>query len=86
MYFFLLINIQINKINQNFNNNLKLITLLKIISNKKLPKPKKKQLQFHKISNINKTLNFITNKKIKLISIKTKNILKINNIIKNIIL
>ena len=43
--------------------------LLEVISGEQLPKPDRGKMRFHKIANVNKALNFIASKGVKLISI-----------------
>ena len=60
---------QIEDIEQDFRNGLKLMLLLEVISGEQLPKPDRGKMRFHKIANVNKALNFIASKGVKLISI-----------------
>lgn len=48
---------------------MKLMTLLEVISGERLPRPEKGRLRFHKISNVNKALDFVASKGVKLVSI-----------------
>ena len=54
--------------------------LLEVISNEQLPKPDRGRMRFHKIANVNKALDFITSKGVKLMvgaeGITTRNISK----------
>ena len=43
--------------------------LLEVISGETLPKPDRGKMRFHKIANVNKALDFIANKGVKLVSI-----------------
>ena len=43
--------------------------LLEVISGERLPKPEKGRLRFHLVSNVNKALDFIASKGVKLVSI-----------------
>ena len=43
--------------------------LLEVISGERLPKPEKGRMRFHQISNVNKALDFIASKGVKLVSI-----------------
>ncbi|XP_033124822.1 alpha-actinin-like isoform X3 [Anneissia japonica] len=67
-------NVQIDDLEEDFKNGLRLILLLEVISGEKLPKPEKGNLRFHKISNVNKALEFIERKGVKLVSIGAEEI------------
>ena len=43
--------------------------LLEVISGERLPKPERGKLRFHIISNVNKALDFVASKGVKLVSI-----------------
>ena len=43
--------------------------LLEVISGEHLPKPDRGKMRFHKIANVNKALDFIASKGVKLVSI-----------------
>lgn len=43
--------------------------LLEVISGEQLPKPDRGRMRFHKIANVNKALDFIAGKGVKLVSI-----------------
>ena len=43
--------------------------LLEVLSGETLPKPDRGKMRFHKIANVNKALDFIASKGVKLISI-----------------
>ena len=43
--------------------------LLEVISGEQLPKPDRGRMRFHKIANVNKALEFIEQKGVKLVSI-----------------
>lgn len=43
--------------------------LLEVISGERLPKPERGRLRFHKIANVNKALDFVAGKGVKLVSI-----------------
>ena len=45
------------------------MALLEVISGERLPKPEKGRLRFHKIANVNKALDFVAGKGVKLVSI-----------------
>ncbi|WP_187787984.1 hypothetical protein, partial [Salmonella sp. S146_54837] len=65
---------QIDNIEVDFCNGLKLITLLEVISGEKLPKPDRGKMRFHKIANVNKGLDYIASKGVKLVSIGAEEI------------
>ncbi|KAM3859654.1 alpha-actinin-2 [Diretmus argenteus] len=48
--------------------------LLEVISGERLPKPDKGKMRFHKIANVNKALDYITSKGVKLVSIGAEEI------------
>ncbi|MBN3270801.1 ACTN3 protein, partial [Polyodon spathula] len=60
---------QIENIDEDFRNGLKLMLLLEVISGERLPKPDKGKMRFHKIANVNKALDYICSKGVKLVSI-----------------
>ena len=60
---------QIDSIEEDFRNGLKLMLLLEVISGETLPKPDRGKMRFHKIANVNKALDFIASKGVKLVSI-----------------
>jgi actinin alpha len=59
----------IENIDEDFRNGLKLMLLLEVISGEQLPKPDRGRMRFHKIANVNKALQFIESKGVKLVSI-----------------
>lgn len=59
----------IDNIDEDFRNGLKLMLLLEVISGETLPKPDRGKMRFHKIANVNKALDFIASKGVKLVSI-----------------
>lgn len=65
---------QIEEINEDFRNGLKLMLLLEVISGEQLPKPDRGKMRFHKIANVNKALDFIQSKGVKLVSIGAEEI------------
>uniref|UniRef100_A0A4W4DMA2 Actinin, alpha 2b n=1 Tax=Electrophorus electricus TaxID=8005 RepID=A0A4W4DMA2_ELEEL len=65
---------QIENIEEDFRNGLKLMLLLEVISGERLPKPDRGKMRFHKIANVNKALEFITSKGVKLVSIGAEEI------------
>ena len=60
---------QIENIEEDFRNGLKLMLLLEVISGETLQKPDRGKMRFHKIANVNKALDFIASKGVKLVSI-----------------
>uniref|UniRef100_A0A672QJW0 Calponin-homology (CH) domain-containing protein n=1 Tax=Sinocyclocheilus grahami TaxID=75366 RepID=A0A672QJW0_SINGR len=66
---------QIENIEEDFRNGLKLMLLLEVISGERLPKPDRGKMRFHKIANVNKALDFITSKGVKLVSIGAEGML-----------
>lgn len=48
--------------------------LLEVISGETLPKPDRGKMRFHKIANVNKALDFIASKGVKLVSIGAEGI------------
>uniref|UniRef100_A0A8C0FVV9 Calponin-homology (CH) domain-containing protein n=1 Tax=Bubo bubo TaxID=30461 RepID=A0A8C0FVV9_BUBBB len=60
---------QIENIDEDFRDGLKLMLLLEVISGDRLPKPERGKMRVHKINNVNKALNFIASKGVKLVSI-----------------
>jgi actinin alpha len=65
---------QIENIDEDFRNGLKLMLLLEVISGEQLPKPDRGKMRFHKIANVNKALGFIESKGVKLVSIGAEEI------------
>ena len=65
---------QIENIEEDFRNGLKLMLLLEVISGETLPKPDRGKMRFHKIANVNKALDFIACKGVKLVSIGAEGI------------
>jgi actinin alpha len=49
--------------------------LLEVISGETLPKPDRGKMRFHKIANVNKALDFIASKGVKLVSIGAEGML-----------
>ncbi|OCT79830.1 alpha-actinin-2 [Xenopus laevis] len=64
----------IENIEEDFRNGLKLMLLLEVISGQRLPKPDRGKMRFHKIANVNKALDFIASKGVKLVSIGAEEI------------
>ncbi|XP_037082954.1 alpha-actinin, sarcomeric isoform X2 [Pollicipes pollicipes] len=64
----------IENIEEDFRNGLKLMLLLEVISGETLAKPDRGKMRFHKIANVNKALDFIASKGVKLVSIGAEEI------------
>uniref|UniRef100_A0A8C2TYD5 Actinin alpha 1 n=1 Tax=Coturnix japonica TaxID=93934 RepID=A0A8C2TYD5_COTJA len=60
---------QIENIEEDFRDGLKLMLLLEVISGERLAKPERGKMRVHKISNVNKALDYIASKGVKLVSI-----------------
>lgn len=60
---------QIGDIAEDFRDGLKLMLLLEVIAGEQLPKPDRGKMRFHRIANVNKSLRFIEDKGVKLVSI-----------------
>lgn len=65
---------QIENIEEDFRNGLKLMLLLEVISGEQLPKPDRGKMRIHKLSNVNKALQFIESKGVRLVSIGSEEI------------
>ncbi|XP_052058646.1 alpha-actinin-like isoform X2 [Mytilus californianus] len=65
---------QIEDIDEDFRNGLKLMLLLEVISGEQLPRPDRGKMRFHKIANVNKALDFIASKGVRLVSIGAEEI------------
>uniref|UniRef100_A0A8C5CWG9 Actinin, alpha 4 n=1 Tax=Gadus morhua TaxID=8049 RepID=A0A8C5CWG9_GADMO len=65
---------QIDSIEEDFRDGLKLMLLLEVISGERLPKPERGKMRVHKINNVNKALDFIASKGVKLVSIGAEEI------------
>ena len=64
-----------------FRDGLKLMLLLEVISGEKFPqRPERGKLRFHQISNVNKALDFISSKGVKLAGVGAEGKLKTNHI------
>ncbi|CAH8521505.1 unnamed protein product [Schistosoma haematobium] len=68
------VNKRINVIENDFRDGVMLIKLLEVISGESLPGPERGMLRFHKIANVNKALDFIQSKGVKLVSIGAEEI------------
>uniref|UniRef100_A0A915B2A6 Alpha actinin n=1 Tax=Parascaris univalens TaxID=6257 RepID=A0A915B2A6_PARUN len=64
----------IEVIEEDFRNGLKLMLLLEVISGEPLPRPDRGKMRFHKIANVNKALEYIESKGVKLVSIGAEEI------------
>ncbi|XP_074600790.1 alpha actinin isoform X2 [Brevipalpus obovatus] len=65
---------QIENIEEDFRSGLKLMLLLEVISKESLPRPDKGKMRFHRIANVNKALDFIASKGVRLVSIGAEEI------------
>uniref|UniRef100_A0A3B3R956 Alpha-actinin-1 n=1 Tax=Paramormyrops kingsleyae TaxID=1676925 RepID=A0A3B3R956_9TELE len=65
---------QIENIEEDFRDGLKLMLLLEVISGERLAKPERGKMRVHKISNVNKALDFIASKGVKLVFIGAEEI------------
>ncbi|XP_075892650.1 alpha-actinin-4-like isoform X1 [Nelusetta ayraudi] len=65
---------QIENIEEDFRDGLKLMLLLEVISGERLQKPERGKMRVHKINNVNKALDFIASKGVKLVSIGAEEI------------
>jgi len=69
------VNVQIEEIDVDFRDGLKLMLLLEVISGEKFPqRPERGKLRFHQISNVNKALNFISSKGVRLAGVGAEEI------------
>ncbi|KAF7251902.1 Alpha-actinin-1 [Varanus komodoensis] len=68
---------QIENIEEDFRDGLKLMLLLEVISGERLAKPERGKMRVHKISNVNKALDFIASKGVKLVSIGAEAVLEL---------
>uniref|UniRef100_A0A913I904 Alpha-actinin, sarcomeric n=1 Tax=Strongyloides stercoralis TaxID=6248 RepID=A0A913I904_STRER len=64
----------IEELGEDFQNGLKLMLLLEVISGEPLPRPDRGRMRFHKIANVNKALEYIESKGVKLVSIGAEEI------------
>uniref|UniRef100_A0A915DJ25 Calponin-homology (CH) domain-containing protein n=1 Tax=Ditylenchus dipsaci TaxID=166011 RepID=A0A915DJ25_9BILA len=64
----------IEVIEEDFQSGLKLMLLLEVISGESLKKPDRGKMRFHKIANVNKALQYIESKGVKLVSIGAEEI------------
>lgn len=62
------------------------MALLEVISSERLPKPEKGRLRFHKISNVNKALDFVASKGVKLVSIGAEGMLEVGSVMGGVVL
>ncbi|XP_009695788.1 PREDICTED: alpha-actinin-4-like, partial [Cariama cristata] len=65
---------QIENIDEDFRDGLKLMLLLEFFPGERLPKPERGKMRVHKINNVNKALDFIASKGVKLVSIGAEEI------------
>ncbi|XP_067939162.1 alpha-actinin-like isoform X1 [Watersipora subatra] len=64
----------IENIDEDFRNGLKLMLLLEVISGEVLPRPERGKMRVHKIANVNKALEFIESKGVRLVCIGAEEI------------
>ena len=67
-------NMHIENIGEDFRSGLRLMRLLEVISGERLPKPEPDRMKLHKIANVNKALDFIQSKGVRLVSIGAEEI------------
>ena len=70
---------QIENIEEDFQDGVKLMLLLEIISGERLPKPERGKMRVHKIANVNKALDFVYGKGVKLVSVGAEGMYFLNN-------
>jgi actinin alpha len=63
------VGVQIESIEEDFRDGLKLMILLEVISGERLPKPERGKMRVHRIANVLKALEFVVTKGVKLVSI-----------------
>ena len=63
------VGVQIKEISEDFREGKTLISLLEVISGEKLPKPEKGRMRVHKVNNVQKALDFIASKGVRLAGI-----------------
>ncbi|XP_028415774.1 alpha-actinin-like [Dendronephthya gigantea] len=68
------VGVQIETIEDDFRDGLKLMILLEVISGERLPKPERGKMRVHKITNVLKALDFVVTKGVKLVSIGAEEI------------
>jgi len=66
--------VEIGELCEDFRDGLKLMLLLEVVSGERLPKPERGRLRFHFVSNVNKALDFLVAKGVKLVSIGAEEI------------
>lgn len=68
------VDVQIEELSEDLRDGLKLMLLLEVLSGERLPKPERGRLRFHLVSNVNKALEFILHKGVKLVGIGAEEI------------
>lgn len=68
------VDVQIDELAEDLRDGLKLMLLLEVISGERLPKPERGRLRFHLVSNVNKALDFIAHKGVKLVAVGAEEI------------
>ena len=66
---------QIETIEEDFRTGALLMDLLEVISGERLPKKETKKLRFHYVANVNKALDFVASKGVKLVSVGAEGML-----------
>ncbi|KAI6237391.1 Calponin actin-binding and Spectrin repeat and EF-hand domain containing protein [Aphelenchoides besseyi] len=69
----------IENLEEDFQNGLKLMLLLEVISGEPLPRPDRGKTRFHRIANVNKALNFISRRGVKLVSLGAEEVVDGNS-------
>jgi len=68
------VDVQIETLEEDLRDGLKLMLLLEVISGERLPKPERGRLRFHLVSNVNKALEYILSKGVKLVMVGAEEI------------
>ena len=68
------VDVQIEVLEEDLRDGLKLMLLLEVISSERLPKPERGRLRFHLVANVNKALEFIKQKGVNLVGIGAEEI------------
>eukprot|EP00121_Abeoforma_whisleri_P000366 Awhi_evm1s326 len=72
------VGLKVENIGDDFSDGIKLMKLIEVISGDTLPRPEKGKMKLHKIQNINKALDHIASKKVKLVGISSEEIYDCN--------
>eukprot|EP00118_Oscarella_pearsei_P024574 m.306337 g.306337 ORF g.306337 m.306337 type:complete len:880 (+) comp41163_c0_seq1:81-2720(+) len=65
---------KIEEIDEDFRDGRKLLALLEVISGETVPAPDKGKMRFHKVANVNKAIQFVVSKGVRLVSIGAEEI------------